>query len=98
MTETTYMNARIIARDYLCSKCRGPLIFEHLKSTNTLINCTIHCANSECKGEGFVTKAFVEARKQEALADFLDAYANLNEVLGISSGKTAEELIKELGF
>ena len=98
MKETTYLNARTIARDYLCSKCHGPLIYEHLKNANVLKSCSIQCADRECKGEGFVTKAFVEARRREASADFIQAYANLNKVLGINSGKTAEELIKELGF
>ena len=97
-TQAPYNIARITVRDYLCAKCHGPLIFKHTDENAETRNCRIACANPECKGEGFISKAFIDQRKSEDHANYIEAYANLNQVLGINSGKTAAEHIKELGF
>lgn len=93
----TYLIACVIVRDYRCARCHGPLTLEHI-GTGGEGMCQIHCADPDCTGEGFVTKAWVDKLRSEQEANYLTAYANLHKVLGIGSGKTTDQLISELGY
>jgi len=97
MTAMNLSQARTTLRDYRCATCWGPLVALDLQ--NEAREFDVHCANPECSGTGFVTAAYVDRRRSDDLADYSDAAYNLRDVLpGLKSGKTADEIIQELGF
>ena len=59
---------------------------------------TVKCDNPNCDGGGYVTKEYVERRHAESHLQKMNAYYNLASAMGLRSKKTAEQLIKELGF
>jgi hypothetical protein len=61
----------------------------------------VHCEDSECSGMGFVSRRYVEKRSSEDMADYQEARRNLKTALNLpdpNAGKTADQLIKEIGF
>jgi len=93
------IEARKFINRYACSTCWGELVAERIPGERYMAN--VHCGKSDCTGAGFVTKHYVEKRRTQDHFDHMEAERNLGEVLGIPNplkGKTADELIKELGF
>ena len=91
-----YQLAQKIVRDYVCATCWHHLELEHLATDPNI--CTVHCSSPDCKGEGFVTKAYVSMRKEQDHFDSVDAYTNIGEALGVKSEMSAEQALKDLRF
>ncbi len=87
----------ITLRDYLCSNCWGHLLAFPLEGQLSLVVC--HRCGDETKG--YVTKYFVDGRRSESHGERHEAKQMLED-MGIiqreHSGKSADELIKEMGF
>ena len=84
---------------YVCSTCWGELVADQVEGQR--YNRSVHCGNEGCSGPGFVTRKYVEKRRDADHFDFLDASRNLRKVLNLpdpNAGKTTDQLIKELGF
>lgn len=92
--------AALTIRDYCCSNCWG-----HLLKTPALDDerkWWVFCPNCGLENTaGYVTKKFAERRRSESVADQMDARQMLQD-LGIvkdpHAGKTAAQLLAELGF
>jgi hypothetical protein len=97
MTAMSLTQARTTLRDYRCATCWGALVAIDLQ--NEARELDVHCANPDCSGTGFVTAAHVDRRRSEDLSDYSEAAYNLRDIIpGLKSGKSAEEIIRELGF
>lgn len=84
---------------YVCSTCWSDLVADRIEGQR--YDRSVHCGNENCSGAGFVTRKYVEKRRDDDHFDYLDAKRNLGEVLGLpnpNKGKTAEQLLAELGF
>jgi hypothetical protein len=87
----------ITLRDYVCSNCWGHLLAYPMDERLWLVVC--HRCGDETKG--YVTKYFADGRREESHGERHEAKQML-ESMGIiqreHSGKSEDELIKELGF
>jgi hypothetical protein len=81
-----------LVEDYVCATCWG-LLAEVFENGQHIVKCT----NPDCTGEGFVTKAYANRRKQDSLAERREARDNLTKILNLPR-KSKEQLLKELGF
>lgn len=91
--------ARIFIDRYRCSTCWGWLTRDSDKENPMIV--TVHCEKQDCTGAGFVTAKYVEKRRGESELDYREAKRNLSEALKLpnpNAGKTADQLLKELGF
>jgi len=97
-------DARVFANRYRCSVCWGGLVCDVITNDihdENYLNASVHCSNPECTGSDFVTAKYVEKRRSENDSDFYEAKRNLKEALGLpdpNAGKTADQLLHELGF
>lgn len=91
-----YVLAQKTVRDYLCAACWHHLQFEHIVTEPNIYE--VHCSNTDCKGEGFVTKEYVRMRRELDHFDSVDAYANIGEALGVKSKISAKQALADLGF
>lgn len=83
-------------RDYCCAKCWGGLDLFHIAGQDV-----IECAKYGAEHAGFVRKAYTARRQQESEGDVLDVKDLLREMGVIDNphkGKTAQQLLEELGF
>jgi hypothetical protein len=90
--------ARLTVRDYLCSICWSHLILFPVTGSRLLL---VKCSNCLDETRGFVTKYYAESRRLEDAADYLEVREMLRGMGIITSehsGKSAEQLIRELGF
>ncbi len=87
----------ITLRDYVCSNCWGHLLAYPMEGRMWLVVC--HRCGDETKG--YVTKDFAEGRRAESHGERFEAKEML-QGMGIiqdeRSGKSEDELIKELGY
>ena len=85
-----------IIRDYVCSKCWG-----HLNARVSGDELVVECASDPQEHSGFVTKHYVEQRRAESLGEYIEANELLKSI-GVTknphAGKSADQLIKELGY
>ena len=88
---------------YCCSNCWGHLLRFHTKveeDGKTHIEEYVLCHSCLDETRGYVTKSYAERKRQESEVQYTEARHNLAETLGIptSSGKSPEELLRDLGF
>lgn len=85
---------------YLCAVCWNHLYLPHAQYSDPE-NFEPVCAVYPDEHDGYVTKAWVESRKQQDALDYLDARKALSDAGVIQSphkGKDKDTLLKELGF
>jgi len=88
------LDAQYFIQNFLCSNCYGHLI-GHLTDEGTLVLC----AKCHLETTGYVTKQYVERRRQKSLADKAEAARVLRNVIkSPNSGKSEKELLRELGY
>ena len=94
------MNEALMAdhtvKHYVCARCWGHLV-KYFRDGEIIIECP----NDECNGQGYVTKYYAEKRKLESSNEKLEikqAFWDLGIVEDPNAGKTADELLNELGF
>jgi hypothetical protein len=98
------VDARAFIDRYRCSTCWGTLTFDRITDDYKdpdYNQVEVHCEDVECSGMGFVSGKYVERRSSEDMADYQEARRNLKTALNLpdpNAGKTADQLIKELGF
>lgn len=85
-------------KNYVCSTCWG-----HLATFRIALNpksLMVACANQNCEGVGFVTKAWVEKQRAQNAADKIEAANNLKDILpGLNKPPRDEQtILSELGF
>lgn len=83
--------AELTQRDYVCATCWG-----HLVISNDHGQISVDCPDHP--GGGYVTKTFAENQRGKSKGEYIEAYCNIGKTLGLTSGKTADELLKDLGF
>ena len=84
---------------YVCSTCWGDLVADRIDGQR--YDRSVHCGNENCSGAGFVTRKYVEKRRDDDHFDYLDAKRNLGEALGLPNpykNQTVEDHLKALGF
>lgn len=83
-------------RDYVCSVCWGPLMDVMVEGVPDVV-----CANYHTEHAGFVTKRYADRRKTDSLGDAYDV-RHLLQKAGVMqnphAGKTAKQILDELGF
>lgn len=83
-------------RKYVCARCWGRLN-QYFEQQETLVVC----ANPDCDGRGFVTRHYAEKQRQKSIDEKREVNKTLQE-MGIvenpHAGKSADQLIEELGF
>ncbi len=82
------MNLLQIQRNYVCAVCWSELMIQ---------NDGLICSKYGDEHYGYVSRAYMERRRKEDHLDYLNAHWNLNPVLN-PNPKSADELLKELGF
>jgi hypothetical protein len=83
-------------RDCLCAQCWGPLTCSPLHSGQWFVYCK-NCGEYA----GFVTKKYVERRKQQDCIDYIDVYYMLTTMHLLPEEeptKSDERILEELGF
>jgi DNA-directed RNA polymerase subunit RPC12/RpoP len=89
----------LIVRDYVCAHCWGMLTAEHAEDrANWIIKC-VRCGD----GVGFVSKYYIDKRKQTDRAEFQEVNnllksLNIIEDTSKFDGKSNEQILEELGF
>lgn len=87
--------ADITVRDYVCARCWGHLLKYHAPDRLTCVKC--HKCGDDTPG--YVTKAYADQRRAESAADAADVLHNLRALFPTeSTGKTPEQITKEMGF
>jgi hypothetical protein len=89
--------AFLIKRDYLCSRYWGDLVINLAPDRKYFVEC-FRCGNET---PGYVTKSWAEKRRSESISEGIEVNQLLRELNLIPNpfeSKTAEELIRELGF
>lgn len=77
--ELDLQEAEHIKRNHVCSKCWGALNTERVPGTEFYKVVCPKCGEDQ----GFVTKAYVERRRQENHFEAIEAKHNLGKILGI---------------
>lgn len=92
---TDVATARTLQANYVCARCYGKLIATSGKGTRRMI---VACINSECNGQGFVTRTYADNRRSNSGADYQEAIANIGDVMGLKKqARPAAEILEELG-
>lgn len=90
--------AEVTVRDYVCSNCWGHLVKWPLSGSRMWL---VLCARCGDQTRGYTTRYYAESRRSESIGEYREA-KNLLEDFGVleneHSGKTVEQLLKELGF
>ena len=90
--------AAVTVRDYVCSNCWGHLQKWAQKGSRLWVVLCVKCMDQT---KGFVTRYYAEARRSESIGEKMEA-RDLLQAMGIlepeHSGKSNEQLLKELGF
>lgn len=89
--------ADIMIRDYVCSNCWGSLVALPQPGSRDMIVVCRRCGDQT---RGFVTKYFVNERRQQDHFDGLEV-KRLLQSLGIISSppkKSVDQILEELGF
>lgn len=89
--------AELTIRDYVCSNCWGQLQRWPTNGSNWLVQC-IRCREQT---NGFVTRYFAESRRSDSIGEARDVRLLLQEMGIIANehdGKSAKDLLKEMGF
>ncbi len=97
--EMETLKAQDFTRKYVCSVCWGNLTREWVEGKHGVD--AVYCGNPGCSGTGFVTRKYAERRRDQSNSDYIEARHNLGKALNLPNPlaeKTADELIKELGF
>jgi hypothetical protein len=81
---------------YRCNVCWGELQIE--SNITNPEEVSVVCKRTECSGTSFVSKNYVDRRILQDHFDYLEAFINLGEILGLRKSKTVEESIAQLGF
>jgi DNA-directed RNA polymerase subunit RPC12/RpoP len=90
----TFLEAQNLQADYVCSRCWGHLVTRFVNG-GAVVTCAVCGENTP----GFVTKQYAERRKQESAAEKAEAQHVLKDIIpSSSSGKSKDDLLKELGF
>jgi hypothetical protein len=88
---------QITIRDYCCATCWGHLTVRRTADGETRIECGKYGAEHQ----GFVTKAYAERRRAESAAEAAEV-KELLRGLGVidnpNAGKTADDILRDLGF
>ena len=84
-------------RDYVCSNCWGDLLDYPMDNRMWMVIC--HSCREDTRG--YVTRYFAESRRSESVGEKMETRILL-QGLGIipneHAGKSAAELLQELGF
>lgn len=90
--------AEVTVRDYVCSNCWGHLQKWPQKGSQKWL---VLCSNCMGQTKGYVTRYYAESRRSESIGERREAREMLQDA-GIlepeHSGKSIEQLLKELGF
>lgn len=87
--------AEITLRDYVCAACWGHLVRKPAPERMWFIECA-----KDPEHNGFVTKFWVEKQRQADAGNLMDARYLLQKIGVVPNphaGKTAAQLLKELG-
>lgn len=83
-------------KDYCCSKCWGMLDLFYRDGQDV-----IECAKYGSEHAGFVRQGYANRRRDDSAADLMDVN-ELMQQLGLiddpHKGKTAQQLLEEMGF
>lgn len=89
------VQAQKIARDYLCSRCWGPLLMTFDRDPD---QTEIKCTRDESH-YGLVSKSFVERQRSTDHSNAVEAKFNLRQMGVIPKlASNEEELLSDLGF
>ena len=84
------LEARRTVRDYVCAVCWGQLV-NFFDATHAWIKC----ANPNCQGGGYVTRAYADRRRSESLGEAAEVRHNLRFIFPTPARKAAD-ILKEL--
>jgi hypothetical protein len=94
ITPVTYQMAQNTVADFVCSACWGHLV-EHPTDNGVMVLCG--ACGEETKG--YVSKRYVERRRNESQVERLDAKSVLKNVIKSPlSGKSTDQLLQDLGY
>jgi hypothetical protein len=80
-------------RDYVCSACWGHLLEFYEPCDQSRVRCGKYPEH-----RGFVTKYYVEHRRSDSVGEMLDVNYTFRKIIpGLSSGKSPEEILEEIG-
>ena len=92
---TDVATARTLQTHYVCARCYGKLIATAAQGSRRMV---VACINSDCNGQGFVTRTYADNRRSNSGADYQEAMANLGEIMGLKKQtRAAAEILEELG-
>lgn len=87
-------DAQITVRDMVCSICWGSLIIHHAPDRMNKVLCR-SCGD---KTRGYVSKAMVEHRRAESLAELIEVKRAYPELAGEKEKLAPDEIDEQLGF
>lgn len=97
--EMDTLEAQKFVQKYVCATCWGNLTKQWVEGKHHIDR--VFCDNPNCSGNGFVTRKYAERKLDQDHIDFIEARHNLEKVLNLpnpNKGKTADQLINELGL
>jgi hypothetical protein len=90
----SFLMAQGLLDTHVCSSCFGHLI-SHLTNEGVVVTC----ASCGPATRGYVSKRYAERRRQESMAEKIEAQQVLKNVIpSPNSGKSVTQLMRELGY
>lgn len=92
--EMPYDQAARTVRYCVCSVCWGELQEDKVSNTVSFV----HCKNKNCSGSTFVSKRYVEQRRQESYLERQEVRRTYGAIFEIDKPISVEQALHDLGF